>query len=128
MTKEENKERQRIFRKNHPGYYLKYNKKYYMKNKWNPESSCYINNLGFKLGLTVEDYNNMFNLQEGRCLICKKHQSEFKRALCIDHDHNTDKIRGLICHKCNFLISNANDDIEILKNAISYLENNTSIK
>lgn len=49
----------------------------------------------------LEDYNKLFSEQEGKCSICKKHQSELSRALAADHDHNTNVIRGLLCTGCN---------------------------
>ena len=76
-----------------------------------------------KYGITSEGYNKLFELQEGRCLICKKHQSELTKILYVDHDHTTNKIRGLLCIKCNSVIGLANDDTKILENAISYLNN-----
>lgn len=72
-------------------------------------------------GITPEDYDGLYDKQKGKCAICGKHQSELKRRLCVDHDHNTGKVRGLLCHKCNFVIGNADDDIEILNKAITYL-------
>ena len=44
--------------------------------------------------------------------------------LYIDHDHNTKKLRGVLCHKCNLIIGHANDDVIILEKAIRYLKNN----
>ena len=70
-----------------------------------------------KYGLTIEIYNNMINEQNQRCLICKE-----KTALCVDHDHATGKIRGLLCRKCNAAIGLLGDDIENIKRAIVYLQ------
>ena len=39
----------------------------------------------------------------------------------IDHCHETGKVRGLLCSKCNIALGNFDDDIETLKRAISYL-------
>lgn len=39
--------------------------------------------------------------QEQRCAICKKHESEFKNRLHVDHNHRTSKVRGLLCYSCN---------------------------
>lgn len=72
--------------------------------------------------LTNLDYNRMFEQQEGKCLICGKHQSEFKRRFNVDHDHKTGKIRGLLCFKCNTGIGRFNDNILLLESAIKYLE------
>lgn len=73
-------------------------------------------------GLTIEDYDNMYNEQQGCCLICKIHQSEINKKFHVDHCHSTDKIRGLLCPDCNHLLGFAKDNTEILKNAIDYLQ------
>ena len=57
--------------------------------------------LKYEYGITLDDYNKMFNAQEGKCAICKKHQNELKKTLCVDHDHKTGKVRGLLCGRCN---------------------------
>lgn len=48
--------------------------------------------------------------------------SKRKRSLCLDHDHKTGKLRGVLCDRCNRGIGLLKDDIRILKSAISYLE------
>lgn len=78
-------------------------------------------NLKNNYNITIEDYNIMFKEQEGKCSICKRHQSEFKKSLCVDHNHETGEIRGLLCSKCNLVLGNAEDNINILNNAIQYL-------
>lgn len=42
-----------------------------------------------------------FKKQKGRCAICGKHQSEFKKRLALDHSHKTGQLRGLLCFYCN---------------------------
>ena len=74
-------------------------------------------------GVTVDDYNKMFEDQEGKCAICKKHQIELPKKLHVDHCHKTKKVRGLLCFKCNTAIGHFEDNPEILKNAVEYLEN-----
>lgn len=76
-----------------------------------------------RFNLTVEQYNEMFNKQNGCCAICGIHQKEFKMKLCVDHDHETKEIRGLLCKPCNLILGNADDNIDILISAIKYLEN-----
>lgn len=81
--------------------------------KWNL-NKCY--------GISVEEYNKLFTLQEGKCKICSIHQSSLKRALFVDHCHITRKIRGLLCPHCNSLLGHAKDNISTLNKAIDYLE------
>ena len=57
--------------------------------------------LMYKFGITLDQYNQMFANQEGKCLTCDKHQSELTKTLAVDHDHNTGKVRGLLCDFCN---------------------------
>lgn len=52
-------------------------------------------------GIDLNEYNRMFQIQGGCCAICKRHQSEFKYALHVDHNHKTKRVRGLLCWKCN---------------------------
>ena len=79
----------------------------------------------FKYGITLQDYDDMFEAQKGVCAICGKPEScTFKdviKRLSVDHDHSTGKIRGLLCDKCNRLLGNANDDTGVLVCAILYL-------
>ena len=77
-----------------------------------------------KFGLTYEEYQNLINVQNNQCAICKKTEKEEKRALAIDHCHSSGKIRGLLCHMCNRMLGMARDNIDILNKAISYLEKN----
>lgn len=70
-----------------------------------------------ELGITEQEYVELFNKQQGRCGICKvSHQK-----LCLDHNHGNKKARGLLCLKCNFLIGYARENISILTRAINYL-------
>ena len=77
-------------------------------------------------GITIEEYNQMFNAQNGCCAICRKHQSEFKRNLAVDHCHLTGQIRGLLCGECNTGLGKFKDNLELLDKAKEYLKNNNS--
>jgi hypothetical protein len=82
------------------------------------------NHLGIKLkkyDITKEQYDEMFNKQQGKCHICDKHQSELLRPLCIDHSHKTNKVRGLLCDRCNRGLGVFQDDVKLLLKAIEYL-------
>ncbi len=72
-------------------------------------------------GITLDEYNIIFNRQEGKCCICGVHQDELTKILVVDHDHCTGKIRGLLCDKCNRGLGHFNDDIELLQKAVNYL-------
>jgi len=51
--------------------------------------------------ITEEEYNKMLLLQNNKCLICDRSITELNSCLCVDHDHNTGLIRGLLCRHCN---------------------------
>jgi hypothetical protein len=74
-----------------------------------------------KYNITRDDFINMYNTQNNKCKICGE-KFDKKRLVYIDHNHNTNKVRGLLCPKCNNLLGNSCDNIEILKAAIIYLE------
>lgn len=93
-----------------------YNKKRWLKVKdLKPHLSIY--------GLTLVDYNKMLLLQDNSCLGCKKSASDFSKPLCVDHDHITKKVRGLLCDNCNKALGLLKDDPTILFNLINYLKN-----
>lgn len=75
-----------------------------------------------KLGVSIEEYNKMFESQGGRCSICGRHRDELNQELSIDHNHMTGKVRELLCVKCNSLLGYSCDSIDILRKAIDYLE------
>lgn len=74
-----------------------------------------------KFGLTPKSYNDILLSQNESCAICKVHQSKLMRRLCIDHDHNTGKVRQLLCSVCNVGLGHFNDSIELLEVALKYL-------
>ena len=75
-------------------------------------------NLKIKYDITPDDYNALFVKQEGRCGICKKVKDE---NLCVDHDHETGVVRGLLCTKCNKAIGLLGDSREGVQDALDYL-------
>lgn len=77
--------------------------------------------LSSKFGISIDEYNNLLEIQNGVCAICKNFNKE--KNLAVDHDHETGKIRGLLCSRCNLGIGQFNDNIQLLSDAISYLEN-----
>lgn len=78
-------------------------------------------------GITLEQYNVMFETQRGCCAICEKHQANFKRKLSVDHNHSTGKVRGLLCDLCNRALGYLKDSPTIVSKAAEYLRNHGSI-
>ena len=76
-------------------------------------------------GITAEDYYDMLSSQNGQCAVCKSEEVKNSRIssgkLFIDHCHDTGKVRGLLCSKCNHAIGLLNDDVDLLRKAIDYL-------
>jgi hypothetical protein len=69
-------------------------------------------------GLTPESYAAMLVAQEGACAICRR---EFDQRPCIDHDHETGAVRGLLCRPCNSAIGLLRDDTAAMLRAVEYL-------
>lgn len=73
-------------------------------------------------GLVQDDFNAMLDKQENRCAVCKSTDyGKGRNNWCIDHDHKTGEVRGLVCFYCNLLFGNCDDNPTILMNAIIYL-------
>lgn len=70
-------------------------------------------------GMTVEDYAHMLDIQGGLCAICMN--PEENRKLSIDHCHETDKVRGLLCRQCNIGLGHFKDDPALLVAAAKYV-------
>ena len=73
-----------------------------------------------KYGITAKEVNNMFLDQNGKCNICA---TELQEGIftCVDHDHDSGKVRSLLCRMCNLLLGNARESQHILNQAIEYL-------
>jgi hypothetical protein len=79
-----------------------------------------------RYGLTVDQYEEMYEAQGGKCAICEQAETSLGnngeiKMLAIDHDHETGKVRGLLCNNCNRAIGLLKDDVEVLLNAVAYL-------
>ena len=73
-------------------------------------------------GITLDDYNLMMVHQSDRCAICLTDDKGKNDFWCIDHDHQTGKVRGLLCDTCNRGIGLLGDDADNLLSASKYLE------
>lgn len=72
-------------------------------------------------GLTGEQYDQMLVDQNNQCAICK---SKIKREAAVDHCHVTNKIRGLLCRKCNLGLGAFKDNADTIRKAIEYVKKN----
>lgn len=110
---------------------------YYQNNreeilKYKRESYCPIAKKNYdlqkKYGITLDDFMEMFEDQNGKCKICSRDVKKFSTskskqdAAVVDHDHTTGLVRGLLCHSCNRAIGLFNDEYAILLKAAEYIK------
>lgn len=86
-----------------------------------------------KYGLTLEQYEVMLDEQGGVCAICGQDEPAAhgrtgkKFLLSVDHCHETGRVRGLLCQKCNRAVGLLGDRVDLLEKAIAYLKGSVSI-
>lgn len=93
-----------------------------------------------KYGLSMDLLKAMLESQNGRCAICRKIWAECKAAkrvrhgamflhyLYVDHDHQSGRVRGLLCNACNTAIGRLEEDPSRFDAAASYLKNGGSAR
>jgi len=108
--REKIKEKSREWRNSNPGYskrqYLKdpeKNKEW--KKQWRKNNPDKVKELRRKsklkkYNLSHDEWVELWEIQDGRCVICGK-QFKTPSDACIDHNHETKKVRGLLCRECN---------------------------
>ena len=76
-------------------------------------------------GISIAEYKVLYDNQKGKCAICEKSENAISssglKPLAIDHSHQTGKVRGLLCTKCNTAIGLFEEDKRVLKIAGHYL-------
>lgn len=70
-----------------------------------------------RYGISSEEKKKMIEAQNGMCPICQMVPNSWH----IDHNHETGKVRGVLCHHCNTALGNFRDSIKTLERAIAYL-------
>ena len=80
-----------------------------------------IKNRVARYNMSLEELDELWSKQNGRCAICNGTLDTKK--YCIDHDHSSGKVRGLLCSSCNTAIGLLKDSPEIICNAMRYLKN-----
>ena len=71
-----------------------------------------------KYGITEDDYDRMYEEQQGLCKICNR-----ARMLVVDHNHETNKVRSLLCSGCNTGIGQFEHDPDLFDKAKAYILN-----
>jgi hypothetical protein len=75
---------------------------------------------------TWEQQQEMLTKQGNVCAICHRPEKVVRdgkqKALAVDHDHATGKVRGLLCSTCNLVLGRMEDNPDLLRNAVFYLE------
>ena len=76
-----------------------------------------------KYGIDFQRYDEILEIQDGVCAICKGEDFGRKglERFLVDHCHDTDKVRGLVCNNCNSLNGFSREDTKLIQNAIKYL-------
>lgn len=105
------------WQRNHPESRQRSIKKYYKNNQHKATDA----NRRIKYNLTKQEFSDLIS-RYSVCAICGR--PPVKRRLCIDHDHVTGKIRGLLCNSCNRMLGYGKDDPVVLRLAADYLEAN----
>lgn len=85
-------------------------------------------------GVSVNEFRQLFIDQDNKCAICNQPETRiFKKGgemkvarLCLDHNHDTGKIRQLLCYACNTAIGWMKEDIKRLQSAIEYLKKHSA--
>lgn len=126
LVPQEVKDAIRKGRKEYKALYFQLNKEKIMqKRKENPPSSDKTRQYSYKYNYKIDasEVDALYIVMRGKCMCCGifMEQEDKSTKACIDHDHKTGKIRGLICRKCNLALGLFKDDIKILKSAIEYL-------
>lgn len=77
-----------------------------------------------RYGLTSADMVALSDHQGGVCAVCgRPFESGKRKGPCVDHCHQTGKVRGLLCDHCNVGLGRLRDDPELLRKGIEYLTN-----
>jgi len=70
------------------------------------------------INITYKEYVEKYDKLQGKCEIC----NDKLDVLCVDHNHETNEVRGLLCTKCNLAIEGLKESPEIMNSAIKYIK------
>ena len=86
-----------------------------------PSEKAKAHNLKYGYGITYAFFNYLLTLQNNACAACQKHFTANNKP-CVDHDHTSGIVRGLLCHSCNLALGKFKDQQQRILNAIKYLK------
>ena len=109
-----------LWSKNPNGFREK-RKAYYILHKQRHSAKNFKNSILKKYNLTVEEYNRRLTVQKNQCAICMVQFNQSCKP-CVDHCHRTNKVRGLLCRKCNLSLSYI--EFKFIEKAKEYLRVN----
>lgn len=89
-------------------------------NDWRRKNWVVANRRLKRRGATQKMYDVLYEAQHGCCAICSEPEEKFS-WLCIDHDHVTGRVRGLLCPNCNRGLGLLGDSEHLLQKAKDYL-------
>ena len=109
--KEERLAYQRAHRAKNADKYREYNAKWHRENRKNNPAKVRAMHLKSNYGITLETYETMLTSQDGVCAACgRSPEQERHKVLHVDHCHNSEVIRGLLCSRCNTALGLVEDD------------------
>ena len=110
---------ERAWRRANPGRVKEAQKRWEDKNPELKKEYARRSSLKYNYGMTLEEYDALLISQGGVCALCGKPPTT--KRLAVDHDHTTNRIRGLLHGACNLLLGTAQDDPHLLHAAIRFL-------
>lgn len=102
--------------------YQSYGKQYYEKNKNKLNRASRWRRIKEKYGLTPQTFYELLEDQGGCCAVCKGHDPGNKYGWHIDHCHDSNRVRAILCHYCNVALGNAKECPERLRALADYIE------
>lgn len=116
------------WRKEHPEEAKRISNGYYHRTKHTPHAKRKVRERILQVyGLTIEHYEAMLESQGGVCAICEeaepgKRRDGSPKPLAVDHDHDTGKVRGLLCGRCNAALGGLRDSPKLVRRLLRYLK------
>lgn len=114
----------RRYRERHPERAKETQRRYKKKNK----DKLYRSYRAWRYGLSADELKALEAVTN--CELCDVELTTGRGAVgrCIDHDHETDKVRGVLCNLCNKMLGSAKDNPETLFRAAQYLNHHQETK